>query len=111
MVTKRARARWVVRLSVTRRGGWRAWGPVSGDFEQALAEHAGATMIGPRIDSETRRGGDYVRVTLVMTVVSADVAGAIEEAWQVFTDASSGDRRGWDLASAAAEVQPESARS
>lgn len=29
---------------------------------------------------------DYVRVTLAMTVASADVAGAVAEAWQAFMD-------------------------
>jgi tetratricopeptide (TPR) repeat protein len=38
---------------------------------------------------------------------SADVAGALAEAWQAFTEAARDDPRDWDLASAAAEVRPE----
>jgi hypothetical protein len=81
-------------------------GPVSGDFERALEAQAGSTVIRPRIDAETRRGRDYLRVTLAVTVTSADVAGALAEAWQAFSDAARDDPREWDLASAAPEVQP-----
>lgn len=42
-----------------------------------------------------------------MTVASTDIAGALTEAWQAFTDGAHDDPRGWDLASATAEVQPE----
>lgn len=80
---------------------------MSGSFERALAAQAGATVFEPRIDSETRRGRDHVRVTLAMTVVAADVAEALDTAWLVFRDAARGEPRGWDLASAAAEVQSE----
>jgi hypothetical protein len=107
MATTRSRRRWAVRLSVTRRGGWYAWGPISGDFERSLAAQAGSAVIQPRVDAETRRGRDYVRVTVTMTIASADVTGALAEAWQAFRDAASDDARGWDLASAAAEVRPE----
>jgi len=61
----------------------------------------------PRVDGETRRGRDYVRVTVAMTIASADVAGALAEAWQAFRGAARDDPRGWDLASATAEVGPE----
>jgi hypothetical protein len=107
MATTRSRRRWAVRLSVTRRGGWYAWGPVSGDFERSLAAQAGSAVIQPRVDGETRRGRDHVRVTMAMTIASADVAGALAEAWQAFRDAARDDPRGWDLASAAAEVRPD----
>jgi hypothetical protein len=96
-----------VRLSITRRGGWHAWGPISGDFERSLAAQAGTAVIQPRVDAETRRGRDHVRITLAMTVASADVAGALAEAWQAFSAAARDDPRGWDLASASAEVRPE----
>ena len=109
MATTRSRRRWAVRLSITRRGGWHAWGPVSGDFERSLAAQAGAAVIQPRVDGETRRGRDHVRITVAMTIAAADIAGALAEAWQAFRDASSDDPRGWDLASAAAEVRPEDA--
>jgi hypothetical protein len=107
MATTRSRRRWAVRLSVTRRGGWYAWGPVSGDFERSLAAQAGSAVIQPRVDAETRRGRDHVRITMAMTIASADVAGALAEAWQAFRDAARDDPRGWDLASAAAEIQPQ----
>jgi hypothetical protein len=107
MAITRSRRRWAVRLSITRRGGWYAWGPISGDFERSLAAQAGGAVIQPRVDAETRRGRDYVRVTVTMTIASADVAGALAEAWQAFRDAASDDARGWDLGSAAAEVRPE----
>ena len=42
-----------------------------------------------------------------MTIASADLAGALTEAWQALKDAGRDDPRGWDLASAAAEVRPE----
>jgi hypothetical protein len=96
-----------VRLSVTRRGGWQAWGPVSGDFELSLAAQAAGAVMEPRVDALTRRGRDYVPVTGAVTIASADVAGALAEAWRVFTDAARDDARGWDLVSAAAEVRPE----
>lgn len=59
---------WVVRLSVPRRGGWRAWGAVSAQFERGLAGQESVVVIGPHVEGETRRGRDYVRVTVVMTV-------------------------------------------
>jgi hypothetical protein len=107
MATTRSHKRWAVRLSITRRGGSNAWGPISGDFERSLAAQAGSAVIQPRVDAETRRGRDHVRVTMAMTIASADVAGALAEAWQAFRDAAHDDPRGWDLASAAAEVRPE----
>ena len=64
-------------------------------------------MVQPWVGAETRRGRDHVRVTVAMTIASADVARALAEAWQAFRDAARDDPRGWDLASAAAEVRPE----
>ena len=106
----RSRKRWAVRLSISRRGGWHAWGPISGDYERSLAAQAGSAVIQPRVDAETRRGRDHVRITMAMTIASADVADvadALAEAWQAFREAARDDPRGWDLASAAAEVRPE----
>jgi hypothetical protein len=57
MATTRSRRRWAARLSITRRGGWYAWGPVSGDFERSVAAQPGSAVISPRVDEETRRGG------------------------------------------------------
>ena len=103
----RGRGRWAVRLSVTRRGGWRDWAVVSGDFERGLTALASRAVIKPRIDTETRRGRDYVRVTLAMTVAAGDVAEALASAWLVFREAAGADLRGWNLTSASAEVRPE----
>jgi hypothetical protein len=96
-----------VQLSITRGVGWYAWGPISGDFERSLAAQAGSAVLQPRVDGETRRGRDHVRVTVAMTIASADVAGALTEAWQAFGEAARDDPGGWDLPSAAAEVRPE----
>jgi hypothetical protein len=107
MATRQARRGWLVRLGITRRGGWRAWAAVSGDFERNLAALASKTVIKPHIDAETRRGRDYVRVTLAMTVAATDVAEALATALRTFQQAAGGDTRGWDMTSAAAEVQPD----
>jgi hypothetical protein len=107
MVSGRIRARWTVRLSIARRGGWRSWLGVSGDFERALEALASKTVITPRIDAETRRGRDYVRVTVAMTIAAGDVAEALDSAWRAFQQASRGDVRDWDMTSASAEVLPE----
>lgn len=64
-------------------------------------------MIAARIEAETRRGRDYVRVTLEMTVAAGDVAEALASAWQAFQEAAHGDISGWDITSASAEVWPE----
>jgi hypothetical protein len=77
----------------------------SGDFERALAAQASSIVIGPAIDSETRRGRDYVRVTLSMTVVAADVSEALAASWWVFLKASGGTE-GWDITSATADLRP-----
>jgi hypothetical protein len=63
----------------------------------------------PHIDAETRRGRDYVRVTLAMTIVAGDVAEALDGAWRAFLQASRGDVRDWNVTSASAEVLPEKA--
>lgn len=80
----RFRCSWMVQLSITRRSGWHAWTPVSGDFERRLATLASKTISKPHIDAESRRGRDYVRVTLAMTVAAADVAQALAGAWRTF---------------------------
>ena len=106
MAPGQARARWAVRVSVARRGGWRPWAAISGDFERALAAQASRNVVTPHIDAESRRGSDYVSVTMAMTVAAADVAEALAHAWQAFRLAAANDRRGWDMASASAEVRP-----
>jgi hypothetical protein len=98
--------RYLVRLSVPRTGGWRAWGTTRDEFGRQLAEQeSAATAL--HIDSEIRRGRDYVRVVIVATVDAADVAEALDLAWWAFRKAAGEDLAGWDLARVAAEVRPE----
>lgn len=97
---------YAVRLSVPRSGGWREWAAVSGGFERALAGQPGRAVTGMRIDSETRRGRDYVRVAVVATATAADIAEALGLVWHAFEDAAAGDRAGWNLTQASAEVSP-----
>jgi hypothetical protein len=95
-----------VRLSIPRRGGWRAWLPVCGRFEEELAGQESPPVISARIESEARRGRDFVRVTILVAVSAADVAEALSVAWRVFREAASGDPAGWDTGSATAEIRP-----
>ena len=89
-----------------RRGGWRAWGSVRADFERALADPPAPAIATAEIASEHRRGADYVRVTVVMTVDARDVADALAIAWDAFTGAAADDLEGWEVTAAVAEVQP-----
>ncbi len=109
MATRPARTRWAVWLSITRRGRWLAWARVSGDFERSLAAMAGKSVITPHIDAESRRGRDYIRVTLARTIAAPDVAEALSIAWQAFREAAAGDARGWDMKSTSAELHAASA--
>ena len=76
--------RYMVRLTVPRRGGWRAWGAIRVDFERALADPADPAIVSAEIASELRRGADYVRVALALTVAATDVAGTLAIAWDTF---------------------------
>jgi hypothetical protein len=96
-----------VGISVPRSGGWRAWGSARGHFERRLAAQESPTVTGARIESETRRGRDYVRITISVVVSAPDVAQALAAAWWVFRKAASDDPEGWDMASAYADVRPE----
>ncbi len=44
MIVRKDVTRYVVRMSVARRGGWRVWGGVSGAFERALAAQESGTV-------------------------------------------------------------------
>jgi hypothetical protein len=103
----RWKRRYAVRLTVPRRGGWRAWGAVRADFERALADPADPAIASAEIASEVRRGADYVRVTVALTVAATDVADALTMAWDAFRSAARDDLPGWDVAAATAQVQPE----
>ena len=98
--------RYLVRLSVPRAGGWRAWGTVRDEFGRQLAEQESAA-VALHMDSEVRRGRDYVRVIVLATVDADDVAEALDLAWWAFRKAAGEDLAGWDLAAAEAEVRPE----
>ena len=63
-------------------------------------------MVAPHVESESRRGRDYVRVVAVATVSAADVAEAPDIGWQVFRWAAGDGTEGWDMAAAIAEVRP-----
>jgi hypothetical protein len=82
-------------------------GAVSGDFERRLAEQESPAVIVPHIESEARRGRDYVRITVSVEVSAPDVTQALTAPWSVFRQAASDDTAGWDLSSATAEVRPE----
>ena len=95
-----------VTLSVPRRSGWRAWGAVSGAFERRLAGQESPAVIAPQIDREIRKGRDYVRVVIVVTVEADDLADALDLAWWAFRMAAGEDLAGWDLGHASADVRP-----
>jgi hypothetical protein len=103
----RFKRRYLVRLTVPRRGGWRTWGAVRADFERALADPVDPAIATGEIASELRRGADYVRVTIALTVVTTDVADALAIAWDAFCSAARDDLAGWEVTATAAEVQPE----
>jgi hypothetical protein len=85
----------------------RAWGSVAGDFERRLAAQASVTITGPHVEGQTRRGREYVRVTIAMTVTAADPSQALTVAWRAFSRAAGDDIAGWDAGGTSAEVGPE----
>ena len=96
-----------MRITVPRPGGWRAWGPVRAGFERALTDPVDPAIASAEIASELRRGADYVRVTIALTVAATDVADALATGWDAFRGAARDDLTGWEVAAASAEVQPE----
>jgi hypothetical protein len=72
-----------------------------------MADPADPAIATAEIASELRRGADYVRVTLALTVLSTDVADALTIAWDAFRSAARDDLAGWEVTVATAEVQPE----
>jgi hypothetical protein len=101
------KTRYSVRLAVPRRDGWRAWAAVRGNFERALSDASDPAISTAEIASEHRRGADYVRVTVVLTVAALDVSDALAIGWDAFTSAAGDGLAGWEIGAAAAEVQPE----
>ena len=106
-VPAREVTRYRVRVSVPRLGGWREWAASRSDFEQRLAELESPAVAAAEIESETRRGSDYVRVTITAAVDAADVAAALTVAWGAFRQAAGDDAAGWDMTASSAEIRPE----
>jgi hypothetical protein len=90
---------------VPRLGGWREWGASRDDFEQRLADPESLPVVGAEIESETRRGQDFVRVTITAAV---DVAAALAAAWNAFRQAAGDGEAGWNMNAASAAVRPDS---
>jgi hypothetical protein len=107
-VPAREVTRYRVRVCVPRLGGWREWGASRDDFEQRLADLESRAVIGAEIESETRRGQDYVRVAITAAVAAVDVAAALAATWNAFRQAVGDDEAGWDMNTASAEVRPDS---
>ena len=61
----------------------RAWGVASEDFDRRLARQESPAAIDLHIGGETRRGHDFVRVYVVMTVVAPGVGQALDRTAQV----------------------------
>jgi hypothetical protein len=99
--------RFQVRLTVPRRDGVLRWLRASGDFQRQLAEQQDPPVANAEVESESRRGRDYVAVRILLIVDAGDVAQALTAAWEAFLRAVGDDPAEWDLASAKAEVQPE----
>jgi hypothetical protein len=102
-----ASTRYRVRITMPRLGARREWEAARGDFGQRLAALESPAVSGAAIESETRRGRDYVRVAMTAAVDAADVAEALTAAWETFRRAAGDDAAGWDMAAASAEVRPE----
>ena len=83
-----------------------ARGAVSGQFGRRLGEQESSAVIDAVIESQSRRGLDYVRVIVALTVAALDVAGALDQPWRAFRKAADDDAAGWDMASVTAEVRP-----
>ena len=95
-----------VTLTVPRRSGWRAWGAVSGAFERRLGGQESPAVIAPQIDRVIRKGRNYVRVVIAVTVEADDIAEVLDLAWWAFRMAAGDDLAGWDLGQASADVRP-----
>ena len=102
-----ASTRYRIRITTPRLGSRREWEAVRGDFEQRLTTAESPAVIGAEIESETRRGRDYVRVTITAAADAADVAAALTAVWHAFRQAAGDDAAGWDMAAASAEIRPE----
>jgi hypothetical protein len=107
MITRRGRPRFRVRLEVPRTGGMRARGAAAGAFEQRFAAQAGPVVTEARLHSETRRGRDMVRISILITVTASDIGQAAVIAWDIFKVAAGEEAAAWDMPRASAEIRPE----
>ena len=87
--------RYRVRITVPRAGGYREWNAVRVRFIERLAAQEGCPVIAAEIESETRRGRDYVRVTISAAVDAVNIAQALDIAWDAFEYAVGDDTAGW----------------
>ena len=106
MIARRARPRYWVAIDVPHAGGWRTWNTAADAFERRLAAQASPDVHEPRLQSETRRGSDAVRVRIAMMVRAADPGQAAVIAWDVFKVAVGEDAAMWDTSAASAQIQP-----
>ena len=90
-----------------RLGSRRAWEASRGDFAERLTTLESPAILSAELESETRRGRDYVKVTVTAAVGAADVAEALTAVWDAFREAADDDAAGWDMTGASAEIRPE----
>ena len=81
-----------MRLTVPRRLACLGSGPRG--LRARLAGPADPAIATAETASELRRGADYVRVTVAVTVAAADVADALTIAWDAFLSAARDDLTG-----------------
>lgn len=96
---------YAVTIDVPRSSGWRAWNADRTQFDARLIAQERPPVLGAAVERETRRGSDYVRVRVAVTVEAADVAQAVTLAWAAF-QAAAGAPGAWDMAAATAEARP-----
>ena len=70
---------------------------MAADFERSLAEQVSPVVSEARVESETRRGPDSVRVRIAVTARAADVGQAAVIAWDVFRTAAGEDIAAWGV--------------
>jgi hypothetical protein len=106
MIVRRARPRYRVRIEIPRAGDLHAWGAVAGAFEERLRAQVSPVVSEARLESETRKGGESVRVRICVTAAAPDLGQAAVIAWDVFLVAAGDDAAAWDMAAASAEIRP-----
>jgi len=105
MIVRRGRPYFRVSIEVPHTGGLRAWGAAAGTFERWLAAQLSPIVSEARVESETRRGRDSVRVRIAVTTRAADLGQAAVIAWDVFRTAAGEDIAAWDTGAATAMIE------